>query len=90
MALELYNNFSHTYPLQKSPNSSLESISLVFNPGETFSGNLVQVAPNENGSDSVVLQLKNGSVFFDYGSGIINTGNVTVQSNEWYQIYATR
>lgn len=92
MALQLYSNLSFTYPLPKSSNSLLESVSLIFNPEHTLSGNLLQsISPrNGNGSNPEVLRLSNGSVIFDYGSGFISAGGGTLQTNQWYEVYATR
>lgn len=40
--------------------------------------------------DSIVLQLDNGSITMDYGPGMISTGNGLLESDQWYQLYATR
>lgn len=90
MALQLYNDLNLTYPLSNSRASSLESISFVFNPENTFSGNLLQSTSPEEGSITEVIRLNNGSVIFHHGAGVISAGSGALQANQWYQVYATR
>lgn len=88
MALKLYSNISFSYPVSDpSSASSLESIYFVFNPKDVSSGELLK-AGQEN--TSVVLQLYNGSILMNYGTGVIGAGNGTLRPNQWYQLYATR
>lgn len=87
MALKLYSNISFSYPVSNPSSPSLESISFVFSPEDISSGELLKA---EQESTSVVLQLYNGSILMNYGTGVIGAGNGTLQPNQWYQLYATR
>lgn len=85
MALQFYGNLSFSYSLPDTSASSLESVSLTFNPEHISYGDLLG---SLNGD--ALLQINNGSVQMNYGAGVISAGSGLLQANQWYQLYATR
>lgn len=87
VALQFDGNSSLIYPLPNTTSYSIETVSLLFNPSNATSGNLI--SQNERNQDTV-LQFHNGSISFNYGSGNISAGSGLLQENQWYHIYATK
>ena len=90
LALQFYGNSSYSYPVANVSGLSFQSVSMILNPNNVVSGDLLLSTQGIVGESEAVLWLSNGSVLMNVGPDTISVGSGTIQRNQWYQLYATR